>query len=74
MSAAAAGASCRNARKRQQIQMVKDKEAQAKAAKDKLEAAKQAQLSAHPKSKQFHQLPPNYLRAPPQPHGRKLSA
>lgn len=73
MSAAAAGASCRNARKRQQIQMVKDKEAQAKAAKDKLEAAKQAQLSAHPKSKQFHQLPPNYLRAP-QPHGRKLSA
>lgn len=73
MYAAAGGASCRNARKRQQIQNVKDKEAQAKALKEKLEAAKQAQLSAHPKSKQFHQLPANYLRAP-HSHGRKLSA
>jgi hypothetical protein len=73
MYAAAGGASCRNARKRQQIQNVKDKEAQAKALKEKLEAAKLAQLSAHPKSKQFHQLPANYLRAP-HSHGRKLSA
>lgn len=74
MYAAAGGASCRNARKRQAIQITKDKEAQAKALKEKLEAAKAAQLSAHPKSKQFHQLPPNYLRAPQVPQGRKLSA
>lgn len=74
MYAAAGGASCRNARKRQAIQITKDKEALARKEKEKLEAAKQAQLSAHPKSKQFHQLPPNYLRAPHVPQGRKLSA
>lgn len=72
MSAAAAGASCRNARKRQAQQIIKDKAEAAKKLKEKLEAAKAAELSAHPKSKQFHQLPPNYLRAPPA-QGRKLS-
>lgn len=73
MSAAAAGASCRNARKRQALQIIKDKAAQAKALKDKLEEAKAAELATPTRSKQFHQLPPTYLRAP-QPHGRKLSA
>lgn len=74
MSAAAAGASCRNARKRQAQQITKDKAAQAKALKEKLEAAKAAELAAPLKSKQFHQLPASYLRAPHTPHGRKLSA
>lgn len=77
MSAAAAGASCRNARKRQALQITKDKAAAEKALKDKLEAEKAAELAAPLRSKQFHQLPPNYihnLRAPHQPHGRKLSA
>lgn len=74
MSAAAAGASCRNARKRQAQQIIKDKAAQAKALKEKLEEAKAAELATPTRSKQFHQLPPTYLRAPQQPHGRKLSA
>lgn len=73
MYAAAGGASCRNARKRQAQQIVKDKAAQAKALKDKLDAAKAAELAAPTRSKQFHQLPATYLRAP-QAHGRKLSA
>lgn len=73
MYAAAGGASCRNARKRQAQQTVKDKAAQAKALKEKLEAAKAAELAAPTRSKQFHQLPATYLRAP-QAHGRKLSA
>lgn len=73
MYAAAGGASCRNARKRQAQQTVKDKAAQAKALKDKLDAARAAELAAPTKSKQFHQLPATYLRAP-QAHGRKLSA
>lgn len=71
MYAAAGGASCRNARKRQAQQLTKDKEA--KALKEKLALAK-AELSAPSKSKQFHQLPANYLRAPHHPQGRKLSA
>lgn len=74
MYAAAGGASCRNARKRQAQQLVKDKAAQAKALKDKLDAEKAAELSTPTRSKQFHQLPASYLRAPHVPHGRKLSA
>jgi len=69
MYAAAGGASCRQARKRQ-AQNVKDKAAQAKALKDKLADAKEA--STPTKSKQFHQLPASYLRTQ-QAHGRKLS-
>lgn len=73
MYAAAGGASCRNARKKQAQQIVKDKAAQAKALKDKLDAAKAAELAAPKLSKQFHQLPASYLRAP-QAQGRKMSA
>lgn len=69
---AAAGGAVKQARKRQQLQTVKDKAEQARLAKEKLEAAKAAELASHPKSKQFHQLPANYLRAP-QAQGRKLS-
>lgn len=74
MSAAAAGASCRNARRRQAQQLIKDKAAAAKAAKEKAEAERAALEAMPPKSKQFHQLPANYLRTPHVPHGRKLSA
>lgn len=74
MYAAAGGASCRNARKRQAQQLVKDKAAQAKALKDKLDAEKAAEQSTPTRSKQFHQLPASYLRAPHVPHGRKMSA
>ncbi|CRK93781.1 CLUMA_CG007308, isoform A [Clunio marinus] len=73
MYAAAGGASCRNARKRQAQQHIKDKAAQAKALKEKLDAAKAAELAAPTKSKQFHQLPASYLRAP-HASNRKLSA
>lgn len=72
MYAAAGGASCRNARKRQALQIVKDKAAIQKALEDKLAAERAAEMSKPPKSKQFHQLPPNYLRQP-QAYGRKLS-
>jgi hypothetical protein len=73
MYAAAGGASCRNARRRQQQQAVKDKLDKANALKEKLAAAKAQLASKQPKSKQFHQLPANYLRTP---YGgaRKLSA
>lgn len=73
MSAAAAGASCRNARKRQALELKANKEkAAAKALKEKLEAEKAAELSTPTKSKQFHQLPASYLK-PPHARGRKLS-
>lgn len=74
MSAAAAGASCRNARRRQAQQLIKDKAAAAKAAKEKADAERAALEAMPPKSKHFHQLPPNYLRAPIVPQGRKMSA
>jgi hypothetical protein len=70
---AAAGNTVRNARKRQQEHVVKEKQAAEKAAKKKLEAEKLAELNAHPRSRHFHQLPDNYLRAQ-HPYGRKLSA
>lgn len=73
MYAAAGGASCRNARRRQAVQIKQDKEAQAKALKEKLAAAEAAKLAAHPKSRGFHQLPANYLRTPYSSQ-RKLSA
>lgn len=73
MYAAAGGASCRQARKRQAQQASKDKAAIQKALKDKLAASK-VNLAATPtKSKQFHQLPATYLRTPTS-SGRKLSA
>lgn len=70
---AAAGGAVKQARKRQQLQTVKDKAEQARLVKEKLEAAEAAKLASHPKSRHFHQLPANYLRAPHTPHGRKLS-
>lgn len=75
MYAAAGGTACRAARKRQQQQAVKEKAEKAKALKEKLSHTK-ADLTAVPKSKQFHQLPANYyLRAPyTGPGMRKMSA
>lgn len=73
MYAAAGGASCRQARKRQAQQASKDKAALQKALKEKLAASK-ANLAATPtKSKHFHQLPASYLRTP-YSGARKLSA
>lgn len=72
MYAAAGGASCRNARKRQALQIVKDKAAAAKALQDKLDAERGNDVSTPTKSKQFHQLPASYLK-PPHARGRKLS-
>lgn len=74
MYAAAGGASCRNARKRQQQQANKDKLALQQALKEKLAKSK-ANLTAEPtKSKQFHQLPPNYYLKAPYTGMRKHSA
>lgn len=72
MYAAAGGTACRAARKRQQQQAVKEKSEKAKALKDKLAHSK-VDLTTPPKSKPFHQLPPNYLRTP-YTGMRKLSA
>jgi hypothetical protein len=72
MYAAAGGASCRNARKKQAQQALKDKQAAEEAAKKKAAQSKTRHVAEPTRSKQFHQLPPNYLRTP---HGgsRKLS-
>lgn len=72
MYAAAAGASCRNTRKKQALQIVKDKAAEAKRVQDKLDAERGNDVSTPTKSKQFHQLPASYLK-PPHARGRKLS-
>lgn len=72
MYAAAGGTACRAARKRQQQQAVKEKLEKAKALKEKLAQSKE-HLATPPRSKQFHQLPPNYLRTP-STGMRKLSA
>lgn len=74
MYAAAGGVSCRQARKRQAQQAIKDKQAaKDKANKEKLTHSK-VNLAATPtKSKQFHQLPATYLRTP-YSGARKLSA
>ncbi|KAG5674832.1 hypothetical protein PVAND_004777 [Polypedilum vanderplanki] len=73
MYAAAGGASCRNARRRQAQQALKDKQAAQRAAKEKLAQSKANLVATPTKSKQFHQLPANYLRTP---YGnmRKMSA
>jgi hypothetical protein len=73
MYAAAGGASCRNARRKQeQQQKLADKEAAAKALREKLEAARAARLEKLTRSRPFHQLPESYLRTH-QIQGRKLS-
>lgn len=73
MYAAAGGASCRNARKKQAQQLKDNKAAAERALKEKLEADKAAELQTPTRSKQFHQLPAAYLK-PPHARGRKLSA
>lgn len=73
MYAAAGGTACRAARKRQQQQAVKEKAEKAKALKEKLAQSK-VDLTAPPKSKQFHQLPANYYLRTPYTGMRKLSA
>ncbi|XP_033173539.1 uncharacterized protein LOC117150657 isoform X1 [Drosophila mauritiana] len=80
MYAAAGGASLasRQARQRQR-QQKKTQQLQAKLHPPKAaglasdHAAEGASTPTRSQSRQFHQLPQNYLRAP-QPHGRKLSA
>lgn len=63
MYAAAGGASCRNARRKQaEQQKLADKEAAAKALREKLEAARAARIERLTRSRQFHQLPESYLR------------
>lgn len=72
MYAAAAGASLgsRQARKQQRLQNTKDAAALRQTLKDKLAASKE--LAMPTKSRQFHQLPANYLRTPAG-HSRKPS-
>ncbi|XP_059612828.1 uncharacterized protein LOC132259281 [Phlebotomus argentipes] len=74
MYAAAAGASLgsRQARKQQRQQNNKNRELLKQGLKEKL-ASKAAGASTPTKSRQFHQLPPNYLRTP-YAQARKLSA
>lgn len=63
MSAAAAGASCRNARRKQALALKQaEKEAAERALQEKLER-KRARENAPPKRRQFHNLPEDYLRA-----------
>jgi hypothetical protein len=73
MYAAAGGASCRNARKKQAQQALKDKQAAEDLAKKKAAALKTRHVATPTRSKQFHQLPPNYLRTP-YGNARKMSA
>lgn len=74
MYAAAGGASCRNARRKQAIQLKQaEKEAAARALMEKLERKRERELLEKTKSRQFHNLPESYLRT----HtikGRKFSA
>ncbi|XP_055683259.1 uncharacterized protein LOC129790074 [Lutzomyia longipalpis] len=74
MYAAAAGASLgsRQARKQQRQQNNKNRELLKQGLKEKL-ASKAAGSATPTKSRQFHQLPPNYLRTP-YAQARKLSA
>ncbi|GAB0098415.1 hypothetical protein DMENIID0001_141410 [Sergentomyia squamirostris] len=74
MYAAAAGASLgsRQARKQQRQQNNKNRELLKQGLKEKL-ATKAAGAATPTKSRQFHQLPPNYLRTP-YAQSRKLSA
>ncbi|XP_031632361.1 uncharacterized protein LOC116346449 isoform X2 [Contarinia nasturtii] len=75
MYAAAAGhsVSARQKRKVQQAQNVKNKALLQQGLKDKLAASRASNLTPKAQSRQFHNLPSSYLRAP-QAHVRKLSA
>lgn len=75
MYAAAGGASLasRQKRKNQAAQNVKNKALLQQGLKDKLAASRASNLAPKAQSRQFHNLPPTYLRAP-QAHVRKLSA
>lgn len=73
MYAAAGGASCRNARKKQALALKQaEKEAAERALQEKLER-RRARENQPPKSRQFHNLPDSYLRAHAV-QGRKFSA